>query len=84
MSITINIAGKQAVLANGKWRAADAKIAELLNAHKAGLELPAHFQPSDCESLAAEAAVRDFGAVIINRQLQPADPSRMDGCLKVY
>lgn len=85
MSVTIEIADYQAVLADGRWRSANALLAELLNNHLANLELPAHYPPGDLELLAAQAAVRDFGAQIIDHHLQPADPSRMpDGRLKVY
>lgn len=86
MSVTINIADKQAVLADGKWRSADAAIAELLNLHPATLELPAHYPPAARERLAAEAAVQELGASIIRvRPILDSDTGLMpDGRSKVY
>ena len=86
MSITINVAGTKAVLADGQWRSADATIQELLTDHLATLTLPGHYPPADRERQAAEAAVRDFGAQIIAYNPEPIDdPSReADGRIRIY
>jgi hypothetical protein len=86
MSITIEMMGKQAVLADGQWRSADHDIAETLNAYMDSLEIPSHYPPVARERLAAQAMVRDFGARIIASKPEPDDSSsRMpDGRLKVY
>lgn len=85
MSITINIAGTQALLADGQWRSADAHMQELLNDHLATLTLPAHYPPADRELEAARAAVRDFGAVIVSSNAEPIDTSRdSDDRLRIY
>jgi hypothetical protein len=52
MSVTINIASKQAVLADGQWQSAEQLLCELLNNHLATLELPAHYALTDRERLA--------------------------------
>lgn len=86
MSVKIDIAGTQAVLADGKWRSANSELAELLNLQLANLELPGHYPLADLERLAAQAAVDDFGALIITRNPpRDTDSGRMpDGRLKVY
>jgi hypothetical protein len=86
MSITIEISGKQAVLASGKWRSADKMLQQLLNSHLAIIEVPAHLPPSSCERLAAEAAVQDLGATITAvRPIRDDDSGFLpDGRQKVY
>jgi hypothetical protein len=86
MSVIINIFGRRAVLKNLNWRSADPLVQELLDAHIQTLNVPAHYPPSDRERLTAEAAVKDFGAEIVEWKLEPeADESRMpDGRLIVY
>jgi hypothetical protein len=76
MSVRVRIGGKTAVLAGGRWRAADQLLQELLNDHMASLELPAHHPPADLERAAAQAAVRDLGAVVNGKQSAPEAGSR--------
>jgi hypothetical protein len=85
MSVIINILGKQAVLKNLRWRSADPLVQELLDKHIQTLNVPSHYPPSEREPLTAEAAVKDFGAEIFERKLEPEDESRMpDGRWRVY
>lgn len=78
MSITIQIADKTAVLADGEWRSSEPELSALLNDHLATLQIPAHYPPQDKERLAAAAAVRDFVGKVIRNNPDP------DGTLKVY
>lgn len=87
MSVTVKIAGQQAVLADGKWRSANEGLRDLLNAHLevAQLEIPAHWPPNARELAAARAAAEAFNGQIIDSHPNPAEPSRMpDGRLIVH
>ena len=67
------------MLVGGRWRATDQLMQELLNDHMASLELPAHHPPADLERAAAQAAVRDLGAVVTRKQFAPKAGSRHAG-----
>jgi len=85
MSITIRLNGKQATLAAGQWRSADATLQQLLNDHLVELNVPAHWPWQEREQQTASAVVNDFGAQIVAVNLAPADDARADdGSLIVF
>ena len=71
--MTIQIAGKKAVLADGRWRSADAGLLDLLNAHlrASQLEVGAHLPPGDRELELARLACTELDGAIIGAR-EPA------------
>ena len=85
MSVTIELLGKEATLADRQWRSADQIIQGMLNDHLDSLAIPAHYPPQEQEHLAATAAARDYGARIIRNNPDPLDTSRnANHTIKVY
>jgi hypothetical protein len=85
MGVTIELAGKQATLADGQWHSSEQTIQVMLNYHLKTLAIPAHYPPQDRERIAAQAAVRDFNGRIIRNNPDPIEPSSdAHGNPKVY
>jgi len=76
LTVTIQIADKQAILADGQWRSDDEALGELLELHLATLKVPAHWPPSDRQLAAARAAVEAFGGNVISTRRMSQGPSR--------
>jgi hypothetical protein len=87
MSITINLAGQHAVLADGQWRSANERLRELLNAHleASQLEVGGHLTPFDRELALARLACDDLGGKITDARNSDTAPARQpDGTLTVF
>ena len=81
MSVTIQIAGQDAVLADGTWHSALPEIAKVLNSHleSVQLEVPGHWPPRDREIKLARLACKAFAAEVIDSTLGPGYLSRALG-----
>lgn len=87
MSVTINIHGQSAVLADGEWRSASVTLREHLNLHLESVqhEIPGHWPDTQRELEAAHLAVATFGGKLVDANAgDQSSPRTPDGNLTVF